>query len=312
MSSLDSIGIGPILYLTAAPNLAPGSELASGHWSGELSGWALARSDAKGCLDLTQEAHHVLLELTWEMVRLREFSHRPSHLDALFLWPDEGAARAWHYRKHHLNGSGAGLYEVTVSGCERAFAADMNLISYLEPGDTLAMLVERARRYWRGEIGEVPPEVLLEGRIVVRRDLLALAPEMLMPMTGQKLDEGVRTALQWEAAPAECWRLTPVSERRQHLEGSLTVDRSLPIGVAGWTTLEVEGRQELVQARRGTPPLLLRPGDTSRISVGVADLPALPDSARWRPVLLCDREAACYWQLQPFWEGRVLGSWQTT
>ena len=154
MPLVDWPGIGSTLYLTAAPDLLAGTEITSGYWRGEVSSWTLARSGSGGQQELTPEATHVLLELAWEMVRLQQFPDRPRRLDSLFLWADEVAARAWHYRKHTLRAATAGLYEVEVLICERVFAADMDLISYIDPGDTLghvvgagaALLAGRARR----------------------------------------------------------------------------------------------------------------------------------------------------------------------
>ena len=35
----------------------------------------------------------------------------------------------------------------------------------------------------------------------------------------------------------------------------------------------------------------------------------LSGKRRFRPVLICDREAAHYWQLPTCWEGRLPGEW---
>src|SRR5438105_15198181 len=129
MGAARCIAIGSQLFLTAAPGLEPGHELASGHWSSEVKRWPLARRGEDEVLILERDAIHVLLELTWETVRLREFPNRPSHLDALFLCADEAPARAWHYRKHTLRGSQAGLSGVEVMTCERVFAAARSWIS---------------------------------------------------------------------------------------------------------------------------------------------------------------------------------------
>ena len=46
-------------------------------------------------------------------------------------------------------------------------------------------------------------------------------------------------------------------------------------------------------------------------SAAFTELSLLPQGTRYRPVLLCDRAAAYYWQLPRFWEGRLPGNWQT-
>ena len=105
----------------------------------------------------------VMLELAWETVRLREFSHRPSRFDCLFLWPEASAARRFDAHREACE-----LYDVEILECSRAFAADMNLISYFEASETLASMFERARRYWQDERNDEHGEILLEGTIRIQ------------------------------------------------------------------------------------------------------------------------------------------------
>src|SRR5687768_5920872 len=95
-----NIRVGSRLYLTAAPHLPRGTELSPGHWLPHLERMVLARRNPSDGLDWAAELLHPLLELACESVRLREFPHRPSRLDCLYLWADEAVARSWHYRKH--------------------------------------------------------------------------------------------------------------------------------------------------------------------------------------------------------------------
>ena len=84
--------------------------------------------------------HGSILEIAWELVRMREFPSRPCRFDALFLWPDEASARGWHYRQGFFDSetsSQRGLYQVEVERICRIWAADMNLISYIRDGETV-------------------------------------------------------------------------------------------------------------------------------------------------------------------------------
>ena len=159
------------------------------------------------------------------------------------------------------------------------------------------MLWERARRYWRGERGDVPPEILLEGRVVVRRDLLANPLATLQRLKDSKIEQAVPDALRFDPAAVS---LTPVREGRCHLQATLATDACLPTKVAGWVALEIEGEADLFHPRRGTPPVLAQPDQPCRISIVMTDLPPLSDGTRYRPVLVCDQRAAYYWQLQPY------------
>lgn len=109
------------------------------------------------------ETGRVMLELAWETVRLREFPHRPSRFDCLFLWPELNAARRFDSHREACE-----LYDVEIVECSRAFAADMNLISYFEASETLASMFERARRYWQTERKDEHGEILLEGTIRIQ------------------------------------------------------------------------------------------------------------------------------------------------
>ena len=174
-----TIGVGTRLFLTAAPDLEVGARLTSGHWREQVVNWTVARSEADGQFVLERLGHQALLEVVWEMVRLREFPDQPSRLDSLFLWSNEEEVRAWHYRQHILpppdsphadrptTAGIAGLYEVEVVACRRSCIANMNLISYLNDSETVDSLMKRARRYWEGNVAAAQGEVLLEGGVVV-------------------------------------------------------------------------------------------------------------------------------------------------
>jgi hypothetical protein len=253
------------------------------------------------------EAVLILLEFACEVIRLREFPHVPSRLDCLFLWEEERDARAWHYRKHVLQGSNGGLYEVEVVACERALAVDHNLVSYLA-GETIGVLLEQARRYWSGE-RTGPAEVLLEGSVAVRRNRLALPSEALQGVKNPQIDEAMHSSVQWVAPGLLPWSLTPYGAGRYHLEGTVVAAESLPMSIAGWLGLELENDAAPVPARRGTPPVLVRAGGACEVDQHFSDLPPLADGTRYRPVLLCDRSAAHYWQLPTYWEGQLNGTW---
>ncbi len=108
----------------------------------------------------------VLLELVLEWVRQAEFPTLPSRASSHFVWEDE----AW-ARKYHETLRNARLYEVQPVGDARLFRADYTLGNAFREGDTLAKLIDRARRYWRGErTGQ--SEILIQGSIQVIRVII--------------------------------------------------------------------------------------------------------------------------------------------
>ena len=322
-TATGTIGVGTRLFLTAAPNLEIGARLTSGHWRKQVVNWPVTRSEADGRFVLERLGHQALLEVVWEMVRLREFPDRPRRLDSLFLWSNEEEARAWHYRQHilpppdspqpgRLKTTGvAGLYEVEVVACRRACIANMNLVSYLNDGETVDSLMKRARRYWEGNVAAAQGEVLLEGSVVVRRNLLSITPHELQVLEDPEISKAIRAAVRWRNAAGATWTLAQTPAGNHRLEGVLIPEAALSLPVAGWLAVEIEGADEPLPARRGTSPVLLRPGERCSAEAIFVNVPPSTDDLRFRPILICDRAAAHYWQLQPYWEGTLRGQWQT-
>lgn len=328
MSKLPNIEIGSRLFLTEAPNLDPGTFLTSGHYRDEVFRQALPDPNPDGILENVDLSSY--LELVWEVVRLREFAHQPSRLDSRFLWADETMGRQWHYLRHVRNrinraedsGSASmgtkateilpryrqihdddgltGLYEVEVVECQRACFADVNLISYTKQGDTIASVMERARSYWRGD-GADPKhsEVLLEGGVVIRRNLFQSKVEAVDVVRDIETNRAIATCLHW----TDPWHQLPGGGHM--LRGWLGAESHLPMPVAGWPVVRLGGDSEPLLSP--DVPVLVEPGE--RIGVNY-HLPHLGTGARCQPILFCDRSAAHYYQLNPYWEGEVEGEWQ--
>lgn len=313
---LGNIGVGSHLFLTAIPGHQLGDRLTGGHWRQKLGQQEIGEHPAQCLVNGL-----VLLELTWEVVRARDFPTKPSRFDALFLWADEAEARAWFYRQYMVrpqeNGFIAGLYEVEVERCHRTFAANMNLISYIGSGDTIDVLMERASRYWQEEKQSLGAEILLEGEVSVCRNLMTLQEKDLCPVDDPIVGQTI-LRLGFEGGPTHiAWSLTKLNERLYLLQGNSVANDQLPMDIAGWIGLEVEGMKEVHLSRRGTAPILVSPGRPLRYSINddngttfMIDQPLLPGT-RYRPILVCDQAAALHWQLGHYWEGTLYGQWQT-
>ena len=262
----------------------------------------------------------------WELVRAREFPSRPCRFDVLFLWQGEAHARAWHHHQDILGpetGSRRGLYEVEVERISRIWAADMDLISYIGEGETVGELMQRARRYWGSTSTKSDPEILLDGEVRVSRDLRELSMEQITPIQDGRVDEQIGELLRSDSSGHAS--LVPRGGPRYMLSLSVTVTIDLPLPVAGWIGLEIEGLHEVLRPQRGMEPVLVtergplryRPDDDGCETRFEIDDPRACEAAkecasggrRSRPVLICDREAAHYWQLPSCWDGQICGEW---
>ena len=310
--SLDSIEVGSHLYLTAAPGIGVGTRLHGGHF--------------RKAVEEGVATDHIL-ELVWELVRAQEFPSRPSRFDVLFLWQSEAHARAWHYRQTILGpetGSERGLYQVEVERISRIWAADMNLISYIDEGETVGALMQRARRYWGSASTKSDPEILLEGEVRVSKDLRELSLKQVTPKGDERGDVLIGELLRSDASGRS--RLESRGGSRYLLSLRMTVTTDPPRPLAGWVGLEIEGLDRVLKPQRGTEailvsrkgPLRYRPDDDGGCeTLFVIDDAETAEAAgeclsgrrRFRPVLICDREAAHYWQLPSCWNGQVFGEW---
>jgi hypothetical protein len=108
----------------------------------------------------------VLLEVILEWVRATEFPALPSRSTCHFAWEREDWAREYH---HGL--TQATLYEIQPAGVPRLFRADYALGNAFREHDTLGRMIERSRRYWRGEV-EGRPEILIQGQLVIIRAII--------------------------------------------------------------------------------------------------------------------------------------------
>ena len=311
-----SIGVGSTLFLTAARNLTVGDELVGGEFGKRVARETSATGVPYSAALLGTHGIQALLELIWEVVRAREFSERPSRFDSLFLWHDEAEARAWHYRQHVIHTSSqevkVGLYEVEVRQVDRIWAANMNLISYLNDGETLETISERSRKYWSSMPQKGAPEIVLQGSVVIQRDLLERPATDVERIMNRELDQSIRNANFMEPAS---WTLKHLRRDTYELRGTATGATEMPLRMAGWVGLELEDRESPVMPIRGTSPVLAERGQPLLFPPGCDESTVfqianpLSPGTPYRPVLICDRTAAHYWQLPQHWGGTLRGNW---
>ena len=318
-----TVGVGTRLFLTAAPDLEIGARLTSGHWRGQVVNWPVARREADRQFVLEPLGHQALLEVVWEMVRLREFPDRPGRLDSLFLWSNEEQARAWNYHQHILpppdsshadrtTTTGiAGLYVVEVVACRRSCLANMGLISYLNDGDTVDSLMKRARRYWQVSTTAAQGEVLLAGSVLVRRNLCSITLRELQAVEDPQTSMATRTAVRWRNEAGVLGHSPKPLPARAALKASCSRSRpcrSLSSVGWRWRSKEQTSQFPLDMAR---PPRTSGPRSGVQYRLCLTTCPLQYMLSASVTSLICDHAPAHYWPSQRYWEGTWYGEWQS-
>jgi len=105
-------------------------------------------------------------ELVYEVVRLRQFSDKPSRLEALFVCSSERDLRDFQQSTGRDNEL---VYEVAlVDPTLPNHTGDLDFVNTLEY-DTVSDLEERALRYWEGQVLTKPEIATLSPAKIVRR-----------------------------------------------------------------------------------------------------------------------------------------------
>ena len=152
--------------------------------------------------------------------------------------------------------------------------------------------------------------------------------EQIVPIQDASVDALIRERLWSDLSGHSCLQ-SQSDDSRYLLSLQMTVTTDLPTPLAGWIGLEIEGLNEVLRPRRGREPVLVsghaplsyRLDDESGVCETPYEFkdPVVADAARecvlgkrrFRPVLICDREAAHYWQLPSYWDGQIPGNWTT-
>ncbi|MFM0210400.1 hypothetical protein PQQ96_23645 [Paraburkholderia sediminicola] len=149
-------------YHFTTVDLSPGSRLNPGNW-----GHFLRRYDIRNGTN----AYMLSSELVLEAIRRAEFPDLPSRFDSIFVFDDEGVARA---RRPTEFAPHFRLYEVRiVDAAAPQHRAAFNLLSqrFPQPGEFFLPHAEGiAKRYWSGA-DIVIPEILTTSPIEIVRCL---------------------------------------------------------------------------------------------------------------------------------------------
>ncbi|SCA99378.1 Uncharacterized protein BWINRA5_02784 [Bacillus mycoides] len=120
--------------------------------------------NAKVVLNYIDQTIRAVRETIVEMVRLQEFPEYPSRLSCLYAAKSYEDALKWKALFDSYNRNVLQIVKLRVIGS--SFEGDGNLLPK-EDGIPFAQKMEQARAYWKGNVRNELPELLINGRIEV-------------------------------------------------------------------------------------------------------------------------------------------------
>ncbi len=120
--------------------------------------------NAKVVLNYIDQTIRAVRETIVEMVRLQEFPEYPSRLSCLYAAKSYEDALKWKALFDSYNRNVLQIVKLRVIGS--SFEGDGNLLPK-EDGIPFAQKMEQAREYWKGNVRNELPELLINGRIEV-------------------------------------------------------------------------------------------------------------------------------------------------
>lgn len=120
--------------------------------------------NAKVIMDYMDQTIRAVRETIVEMVRLQEFPEYPSRLSCLYAAKSYEDALNWKALFDSYNRDVLQIVKLSVIG--NCFEGDGNLLPK-EDGIPFSHKIEQAREYWKGNINNELPELLINGKIEV-------------------------------------------------------------------------------------------------------------------------------------------------
>ena len=127
-------------------------------------GLNLNSEDAEVVFDYTGRTTRAIREVIVEMVRLQENPEFPSRLSCLYAAKSYDDAWKWKMLFDSYNRNVLQIVKLRVDG--NYFEGDGNLLPK-EDGAPFAKKIEQAREYWKGNVNNELPELLINGKIEV-------------------------------------------------------------------------------------------------------------------------------------------------
>lgn len=138
------------------------TQILSGHYTDD--GINLNKENADVAIQYVGQTIRAIREVIVEMVRLQEFPEYPSRLSCLYAAKSYEDALKWKELFDSYNRKVLQIVRLRVIG--DYFEGDGNLLPK-EDGIPFSQKIEQAREYWKGNVKNELPELLINGKIEV-------------------------------------------------------------------------------------------------------------------------------------------------
>lgn len=133
-----------------------------GHYTDE--GLKMNKENAEVAISYAGQTIRAIREVIVEMIRLQEYPEYPSRLSCLYAAKSYEDALKWKDIFDSYNRKVLQLVKLRVIG--NFFEGDGNLLPK-EDGVPFSLKIEQARAYWKGNVKNELPELLINGKIEV-------------------------------------------------------------------------------------------------------------------------------------------------
>ncbi|EJS45812.1 hypothetical protein ICG_05803 [Bacillus cereus BAG1X1-3] len=137
-------------------------QILQGLYTGE--GLNLNKEDAGVAIKYVDQTIRAIREVIVEMIRLKEYPEYPSRLSCLYAAKNYEDALKWKELFDSYNRQVLQIVKLRVIG--NSFEGDGNLLPK-EDGVSFSKKIEQARKYWKGNVKNELPELLINGKIEV-------------------------------------------------------------------------------------------------------------------------------------------------
>ncbi|GAB6457495.1 DUF2441 domain-containing protein [Bacillus luti] len=127
-------------------------------------GLYLKNENAKVVMSYMDQTIRAVRETIVEMVRLQEYPEYPSRLSCLYAAKNYEDALKWKALFDSYNREVLQIVKLQVTG--NSFEGDGNLLPK-EDGIPFSQKIEQAKEYWKGNVENELPELLINGKIEV-------------------------------------------------------------------------------------------------------------------------------------------------
>ncbi|PEI95794.1 hypothetical protein CN679_03535 [Bacillus pseudomycoides] len=132
------------------------------HYTNE--GLNMNKENAEVAIKYVDQTIRAIREVIVEMVRLQEYPEYPSRLSCLYAAKSYEDALKWKELFDSFNRKVLQIVKLRVIG--NSFEGDGNLLPK-EDGVPFSRKIEQAREYWKGNVKNELPELLINGKIEV-------------------------------------------------------------------------------------------------------------------------------------------------